>query len=104
MLDDEYPRIHLHKPHHTHYCNICDVTMPLTWVGNAGKATGNYVTKLIVTEDKQHIEPELVDKLVTLRMNKVFMKFLRENKCCGLINLIAGINEILENEDEELWS
>jgi len=64
----------------------------------------NSAANLIVTKDKMHIDPELVNKLVTLRMNKVFMKFLRENKCRGLINLIAGINEILENEDEELWS
>jgi len=65
----------------------------------------HFFANLIVTKDNMHIDPELVDKYVTLRMNKVFMKFLRENKCCGLINLIAGItNEILENEDEKLWS
>jgi len=55
MLDDEDPRIHLHKPHHTHYCNICNVTMSLHWNDNKkGKATGNYIT----TQADRHIATE----------------------------------------------
>jgi hypothetical protein len=64
----------------------------------------NSAANLIVTKDKMQLDPVLVDKLVTLRMNQGFMKFVRDNKHRGLINMIPGIEEIVENEDEELWS
>ena len=100
MLDDEDPRIHLHKPHHTHYCNICAVTMSLTWVGNRGKATGNYVT----TQADQHLatahpdEVQVVNSIIKSKAKKsVKSEMIKSN----LSKVLASSSPLDQGEKEE---
>ena len=63
----------------------------------------NSVANLIVTVTRGDLDPVLVNKLVMLRMNKTFMEFLCARKCGGNINIIRGIDEI-DNENNNRWS
>lgn len=63
----------------------------------------NSAANLIVTKEKVSLDSSIIDKLVTLRMNRSFMAFVQSNKQKGNINLIAGLDKIIE-KDEEIWS
>ena len=45
---------------------------------------------LIIPKDGSKMNPKLVDVFVTLRINDKFMKFEREIKYCGSINVIRS--------------
>ena len=49
------------------------------------------------------MDPDLIDKLVTIRMNKSFMEFVRENVYKGNVMLIPGIDDE-KDEMDNLWT
>ena len=51
----------------------------------------NSAANLIIIKYRLKIDPKSVDALVTIRMNTIFMKFVRENKYRGSINIIVGM-------------
>ena len=51
--------------------------------------------------------PTLVDKLVTLCMNKSFMDSIKDTKYQGSIQLLPKLKDLLDDENDasdELWS
>ena len=63
----------------------------------------NSAAKEINTKDRLKMDPVLIDKLVTIRMNKSFMEFVRENVYKGDILLIPGFDDKIDEVDN-LWS
>jgi len=63
----------------------------------------NSAAKEINTKDRLKMDPVLIDKLVTIRMNKCFMEFVRENVYKGDILLIPGFDDKID-EVNNLWS
>ena len=55
------------------------------------------------TKDRLKMDPVLIDKLVTIRMNKSFMEFVRENVYKGDILLIPGFDDKIDEVDN-LWT
>ena len=49
------------------------------------------------------MDPVLIDKLVTIRMNKSFMEFVREKVYKGDIMLIPGFADKIDEVDN-LWT
>ena len=66
----------------------------------------NSAANKVVTEETIKTNPTLVDKLVTLRMNKRFMDYIKESKYRGNIQLVPKIGDLLDgsNDSDELWS
>jgi len=55
----------------------------------------NSAGKNIVTNFRGSLKPEMIDKLVCLRVNKNFMEFCREKKSGGLMyNHVRGISNV----------
>jgi len=49
----------------------------------------------IVTNFRGSLKPEMIDKLVCLRVNKIFMEFCREKKSGGVMyNHVHGISNV----------
>ena len=63
----------------------------------------NSSAKEINTKDRLKMDPVLIDKLVTIRMNKKFMEFVRENVYKGDIMLIPGFADKIDEVDN-LWT
>ena len=63
----------------------------------------NSAAKEINTKDRLKMDPVLIDKLVTIRMNKSFMEFVRENACKGDMLLIPGFDDKIDEVDN-LWN
>jgi len=67
----------------------------------------NSAANRVVTEETIQTNPTLVDKLVTLRMNKSFMDFIKDSKYRGNIQLLPKLEDLLDDENDasdELWS
>ena len=66
----------------------------------------NSVANGVVTEDIIRINSTLVDMLVTLRMNKRFMAFIRDTKYQGNIQPLPKMEDLDGDNDgtDELWS
>ena len=56
----------------------------------------------IIAKEKVSLDSSVIDKLLTLKMNKSFMTFVKNNKNGGNINFIAGLDEMVEIH-EEVW-
>ena len=64
----------------------------------------NSAANIVVTEGTMKINPIFVDKLVTVRMNERFMKFVMTTKYKGSINLLADMEEMNHNNNtDNLW-
>merc|ERR1711971_1466321 len=65
----------------------------------------NSAANRVVTEDTIRINITLVDMLVTLRMNKRFMDFIRDTKYQGNIQLLPKKEDLDGDNDgkDELW-
>ena len=59
--------------------------------------------KEINTKDRLKMVPVLIDTLVTIRINKKFMEFVRENVYKGEIMLIPGFDDKIDEVDN-LWT
>lgn len=66
----------------------------------------NSAANRVVTEDTIRINSTLVDMLVTLRMNKRFMDFIKDSKYQGNIQLLPKMEDLDGDNDgtDELWS
>ena len=53
--------------------------------------------------DRLRMDPALIDKLVTIRMNKSFMEFVQKNIYKGDSMLIPGFNDKIDEVDN-LWT
>ena len=63
----------------------------------------NSAAKEINTKDRLKMDSVLIDKLVTIRINKNFMEFVRENVYKADIMLIPGFNDKIDEVDN-LWT
>ena len=64
----------------------------------------NSAANIVVTEGTKKTNSIFVDKLVTIRMNERFMKFVMTTKYKGSINLLADIEEMNNNNNtDNLW-
>ena len=63
----------------------------------------NSAANQINTKDRLRMDPDLIDKLVTIRMNKIFMKFVWEDVYKGNVMLIPGIDDE-KDEMDNLWA
>ena len=64
----------------------------------------NSAANIVVTEGTMKTNPIFVDKLVTVRMNERFMKFVMTTKYKGSINLLPDMEEMNQNNNtDNLW-
>ena len=56
--------------------------------------------QISLSQEKVSLDSSVIDKVVALRMNKSFMIFVQNNKHRDNINFIAGLDEIVETDEE----